>query len=76
MTSSELNSILNDDLISKLFNQGELATMKMLLFIILGTTVINLLICVIILLKGVPVKITPELVDMVYNTTRRAITGV
>lgn len=75
ISSYELKGILDQDLLEKLFGQGMMKTMQMLIIITLLCGVITMF-CVFFLLFGkVQVKDTPELRQLIYNVTRSAIMG-
>jgi uncharacterized membrane protein len=73
--ASELTKILEDNSLQELLTQGEMQTIQLLLIIALCSGVITMVMIIIIMSKGVKIKITPELTNMIYNVTKTAITG-
>lgn len=76
ITAGELNTILDDDLVKQLFNQGELKNIQILLFITLACGVVTMICALYLCFGSFKVKDTPELRQMIYNVTRSAILGV
>jgi hypothetical protein len=75
MSASDEKTILENDLITKLFNNKELKTIQLLILITMVTGIISLFMLVYLIMGGVKVKQTPELYDFIYNATRTAIMG-